>query len=255
MDSIGFVVAMSQEIHPLLHYARGWRRSPFGKYPGYRFELFGRNCGLVNSGIGLDCAILATRALLAEVQPNLLISFGVGGGTEVDLHVGDIVVGRESCQLVASGLVRFRPLARLPDQSYQAMSQAVEPRGAGVVWGTIITTPGSQTIQPKTKLLHPVLDMETAGVAQVAEEMGIPLLALRALSDTPAEPIPFDIEAFTSGKLGPRVGRIASTLFQHPGMILQLIRLGQNTEKAAENAALALIAALGQPMPGEVTSG
>jgi len=120
-----------------------------------------------------------------------------------------------------------------------------------VVWGTIVTTPGSQTILPRPEILHPVLDMETAGVARVAEEMGIPLLALRALSDTPQEPIPFDIEAFTTGKVGTRLHRIARTFLQHPGIIFQLLRLGQNTEKAAQNAALALVTALSQPLPGE----
>lgn len=252
MDTIGLVVAMSQEIHPFLRFARGWNRTTFGKFPGYRFKLFGRDCRLVRSGIGLERAILAARALLADARPQLLISFGVGGGIEADLHVGDVVLGRESCQLDLFGVSQFRPLASLTNLAQEAVAQALQPRGTGLVWGTIVTTPGSQTLQPRAEILHPVLDMETAGVALVAEDMGIPLLALRALSDTPLEPIPFDIEAFTSGKAGTRLVRIAQTLLQHPGIIFQLIRLGQNTEKAAQNAALALVTALSHPLPGEI---
>lgn len=255
MDTIGLVVAMSQEIHPFLRYARGRKRTPIGKFQGYRFELSGRDCLLVRSGIGLERAMLATRALLAEVRPQLLISFGIGGGTEADLHVGDVLLGRESCQLDATGVSQFRPLVLLTENAQKAISQVLQPRRASVVLGTIVTTPGSQNLQPRPELLHPVLDMETAGVAKVAEEMGIALLALRGLSDTPQEPIPFDIEAFTSGKARPRLRRISGTLLQHPGIIFKLIRLSQNTEKAAQNAALALVTALSQPLPGEIKTG
>lgn len=252
METIGLVVAMSQEIRPFLRYARGWKRAAIGKFPGYRFELSGRVCRLVRCGIGLERAILATRALLTEARPQLLISFGVGGGTEADLQVGDVVLGRESYQLEASGMSHFQPLAGLTDSAQKAISQALQPRGASLVSGTIITTPGSQALQPRADLLHPVLDMETAGVARIAREADLPLLAMRALSDTPQEPIPFDIEAFTSGLWSNRLQHIGGTLLQHPGIIFQLIRLGQNTEKAAQNAALALVTALSLPLSGMV---
>jgi len=252
MKTIGFVVAMSQEIHPLLRHIKGWKPARFGKFPGYRFELYGRNCVLVKSGIGMERAILATRALLAEEQPDLLISYGVGGGIETDLHVGDVVLGSISCQLKSSGLDNFLPLFSLTGAALEAITRALKPHGASVACGTIVTTPGSQTLQPSPEILHPVLEMETAGVAEVAKERGIPLLALRALSDTPQEPIPFDIEGFLNGKTSHRLRRILRTFLKHPETIVNVVRLGKNTEKAAENAVLALTAAMSQPMLGEV---
>jgi adenosylhomocysteine nucleosidase len=248
METIGLVVAMPQEVRPLLAYAMGWKRAAIGKFPGYRFELSGRECLLVRCGIGLESAILAGRALLAEVQPKLLVSFGVGGGVTDDLSVGDVVLGRESCELYVAELSNFRPLAPLTDQAQEAITQALRPHDAKVVWGTIVTTPGSQTIQPRPEILHPVLDMETAGVARIATEAGIPLLALRALSDTPREPIPFNIQAFTSGRWSTRLRRMTGTILRHPGILNRLVRLGRNTEKAAQNAALALATALSQPI-------
>jgi adenosylhomocysteine nucleosidase len=246
METIGLVVAMSQEIQPLRPYTEGWKRTAFGTFRGFEFKLSGRNCLLVHSGIGLARATQASQALLREASPRLLISVGVGGGVEDDLHVGDVVLGRESCALVGSNLVDFHPLVGLTGSTLEVLAQALHPYATRLVLGTIITTPGSQSLPPGIQVLHPVLDMETSAVARVAAEAGVPLLALRALSDTPQEPIPFDLEAFTSGRWVTRVRRILGTLLRHPGILPRMLQLGRNTDRAARHAALALVTVLSQ---------
>jgi hypothetical protein len=89
--------------------------------------------------------------------------------------------------------------------------------------------------------------METAGIARVAAEQGIPILALRVVSDGPQEPIPFDLEAVTDEESNLRIGKLIEMVLRHPRIIFQSIRLIRNVERAAENAAIALVAALGQP--------
>jgi len=41
---------------------------------------------------------------------------------------------------------------------------------------------------------NPVLEMETTGIMSAAAEKSIPVLSLRAISDGPRAPIPFDLE-------------------------------------------------------------
>jgi len=46
-----------------------------------------------------------------------------------------------------------------------------------------------------------------------------------------------------------RTGKILRTILGHPQMLTQLMRMSRNTNLAAENAAIALIAALSLPGP------
>jgi len=48
-----------------------------GSFTGYRFRLDGRDCLLVQSGMGLKRAGEVAHALLAAASPQVLVSFGV----------------------------------------------------------------------------------------------------------------------------------------------------------------------------------
>jgi hypothetical protein len=91
--------------------------------------------------------------------------------------------------------------------------------------------------------------METAGIAGVAAEDGLPLLSLRAISDGPRAPIPFDLERMMDKQDNIRSGELLKALVGHPKMLSQLVRMVRNSRLAANTAALALFAALNQPGP------
>jgi adenosylhomocysteine nucleosidase len=91
--------------------------------------------------------------------------------------------------------------------------------------------------------------METAGIAQVAAERGIPLIALRAVSDNPQAPIPLDLEMVYDDEYNLQIGQIIKTVLRHPGMLFRSTQVGRNIRTAADNAAIALVAALSQPLP------
>jgi adenosylhomocysteine nucleosidase len=174
----------------------------------------------------------------------------VAGAVNDDLGIGDVVTARNTCLLDKGIPGQFQRLALLSDAARQAAIQALQPRGARLFSGTAVTTRGSQFVQHQPEEMeNPVLEMETAGIAQVAAEKGIPLLSLRAISDGPQAPIPFCLEAVTDEEYNLRIGKIVKTVLGHPQMVLQFLRLGWNTKKAAENAAIALVAALSQPDP------
>ena len=94
-------------------------------------------------------------------------------------------------------------------------------------------------------LKHPILEMETAGIAQVAAQNGIPFLCIRAISDGPRAPIPFELNVMMDKDANLQIGRILMQIARHPGIILKLSGLMRNSRLAADNAAFALINALG----------
>ena len=250
MGTIGLIAAIPEESQALLRAIHVWEPARVGELRGYRFELSGRECLLIQSGIGLKRAIQTARALLAAARPQLLVTFGIAGAVNADLQVGDVVVAGRSCLLEQGIPGQFRPLVSLPADAWRAAEQVLAGRSARLFSGTALTTRGSQFVQPgRDELAHPILEMETAGIAQVAAEEHIALLALRAISDGPQAPLPFDPEAITDKDYHLRIGVLLKELIRHPGIILQARRINRNVRTAADNAALCLVAALSQSSP------
>ena len=206
-----------------------------------------RDCLLVTTGMGLERAVDGARALLAATKPQLLVSFGIAGAVKDDLRIGDVVVAGHTCSLDRGRLGQPWSLAPLSQAAWNAAAQVLEPEGARLVAGTALTTRGSQLVrQPLQQITHPVLEMETAGIAQVAAEMGIPLVSLRSISDGPQAPIPFDLEAVLDEKYNLRMGVLLLMVLRRPQIIFQSRQMLRNSRMAADHAARALVAALSQ---------
>ena len=250
MEIIGILVAMSQERDALLHFIKQREPAALGPYRCQRFRLGERDCWLLTSGMGIARAARATQVLIEAIHPTLLVSVGVAGGVAPDLGIGDVVVSRNTCQLENSRLSPFQSLAALSEPAWQAVEQALWPRNVRLLAGTAITTRGAQFIDSQdVQMDNPILEMETIGIARIATEKRLPLLSMRAISDGPQSPIPFDLEAALDEQFNLRVGGILKTLLAHPRILPQLLRMGRNTSLAAQNAAIALLAALSRPDP------
>jgi adenosylhomocysteine nucleosidase len=250
METVGIIAAMSPESDAALRLIQRHEHSTVGSFRCDRFRLLDRDCLLFTSGMGLKRAAQATRALIESNCPQLLVSVGVAGAVNPDLEIGDVIIARNTCLLDQGLPGPFQPLALLSDAAWQAAEQALRPRRARLLSGTAITTRGSQFVQRQPEqMTNPVLEMETMGIVRIAMEQGIPLLSLRGISDGPRTPIPFDLEAAMDEDYNLRTGEIIKSVLCHPKAMLQLGQMGRNTRKAAENAAIALMAALSQPEP------
>lgn len=247
METIGIIVAMSLERDAVLRLVEKGECSRLGSFRCDRFGLAGRDCWLLTSGMGPERAAQAACALMEAARPQLLVSVGVAGAVNADLEIGDVVAARNVCQLDKGLLGSFQPLALLSEAAWHAAEQALQPRRAHLFFGTAVTTSGSQFVvhQPED-MTNPVMEMETTGIARVAADRGIPLLSLRAISDGPRAPIPFDLEVMMDKDYNLRVGEIFKTLVGHPRKLPQMLHMGRNTRLAAGNAAMALVTALSQ---------
>jgi adenosylhomocysteine nucleosidase len=250
METIGLIAAMPQESEALLRHIKEWKHAALGPFRGYRFQLMDHNCLLVTSGMGLKRAMNTARVLLAGSSLHLLISFGIAGAVNDNLQIGDVVVARSTCLLDKSLPSQVWSLASLSEEAWNAASQALQPDGARLLAGTAITTRGSQVVlQGLVQMAHPVLEMETAGIAQVTAEFGIPLVSIRSISDGPQSPIPFDLETILDEKDNLLIGKMIVMVLRHPQIILQSRQMMKNSRKAADHAARALVAILNQPSP------
>jgi nucleoside phosphorylase len=250
MELIGLIAAMPQESAALLRIVKNWKRVTLGPLRGGRFHLLERECLLVTSGMGQSRAMQAARALLAAINPQILVSFGIAGAVEDDLRIGDVVIAGNSYLLEGGATCQHQPLGSLTTPAWEAAEKAVMSEGGRLFAGTAITTRGSQVIMDAIETMpHPILEMETAGIAQVAAEKGIALISIRAISDGPQSPIPFDLESMLDEKYNFRVTKMLWVALRHPRIILQSRRMMKNSRIAADQAAKALVAVLNQPLP------
>ncbi len=239
------IAAMAEECRPLLQLVQNVEAYRQGIFPGYRFKLGGRDCLLVQSGIGMKRAADAARTLMAETNPRMLVSFGIAGAVENDLQIGDVVAVRSVLLLEGGKQGQPARLAAFSEEVQEAITRALQPRRVRLVWGTALTTRGSQAIQlDLPEMENPVLEMETAAIAQVTAQHSVPLLALRAISDNPAQPLPINPDAVMDENYRLQIGKMIRILILHPKILLRVSQMQRNSALAAENAALAVRAAL-----------
>jgi len=187
----------------------------------------------VQSGIGYKRAAAATRLLVHRFTPQALVSFGFAGGLLPGIAPGTLIIG---AQLVQEARPRETPL----EANHELVEQFVAAaRGAGLCFrqGKLITALHLiADIPSKAALAHTsgacAVDMETAGVAEVARQAGLAWVAVRAVVDTAEEALPaaclHTLRADGRVALGPLV----RALWRSPRLLHHFVWLGCRTKTA-----------------------
>jgi len=245
--NIAIITAMPEEFNAVAACLGSGTAKKRGRLKTCSFSCEGHRIMLVESGMGFDNAARAAESVIRDLEPELLISAGFCGGIAPELRVGDLVVAKRMVIVSENGLEELpseTPAAALNFAARQTAS------GVRVFSGTFA---GTAVITPKAKLAEmlsnrypcPVVEMESAAIALVAAENGIPLIALRSVSDPAHEELGFSLDEFCDSSLRIRPGRVLLTILRKPRIIPQLIRLAGNSRTAARS----LTEALGQLLP------
>uniref|UniRef100_A0A831UCV0 Phosphorylase n=1 Tax=Geobacter metallireducens TaxID=28232 RepID=A0A831UCV0_GEOME len=246
MATIGLIAAMPDEIRPLLRLVKPWERSHSGRFSLRRLRTGNANLCLVESGIGVDRAAAASEALVAAASPAVIVSFGFGGAALPGLRVGELAVGMSSWLDGPQGLVRCLGIDRA---LAEGLAAELDRRCGGAARCDIITASrilrkGDLAKRLPTAIASPVLDMETAAVAEACRRHGIPLVSLRAISDAAAEELAFSLDEFTDDEMAVRPLKVLATITRKPWIIPQLLRLARNSRAAGKQLAGGVLAAV-----------
>jgi nucleoside phosphorylase len=243
VNTVAFLAAMRIETRPFLRRIGRYRRGSIGRFTCYRFSIHAQPCVLVETGVGRSRAADAVEALLHVETPELVVSFGIAGAPLAGLRVGDVVFGLSVCELEGGIPGPLRPLAQMPSKAWQAAELATQFSGAQVLRGVMVTTRAEQIID-WTRSENPVLEMETSAIAEVCAKAGIPLAALRSVSDSRDDPLPFDLPYFVDDQHQVITRRFLAAILRRPSLLTALLRLRGNAVRAAEAAAAAVVAAV-----------
>lgn len=184
---------------------------------------------ILHTGVGIGMAERRLRTYLADSSPEYLIAAGFAGGTRSDQRVGEIILGDN-----------YSDPALLAEAEQRL-------RGLTVRRGKIFTAPEVvDTLAARTELWQREsvigVEMETRVIAAIASERGIPVLALRSVSDTPERPFPlppailFDVQRQRT-----LLRRLSSYLAGNPRALPRLIRFSRQIATARHALADALL--------------
>lgn len=163
---------------------------------------------LAHTGVGPAAAATSVAALLAFHRPRLLISTGFAGGLDPDLIAGDLLI---ATNVSAPALV--------------AQNRALLAGDPRAHFGALTSQPSAaESVAEKAALARSTgalgVDMETAAIAAACARVGVPLLAVRAISDSALTPLPVPFaEWFDLAAQRPRPLALVNYLAHHPAQI------------------------------------
>jgi adenosylhomocysteine nucleosidase len=158
------------------------------------------------SGIGQENAQNAAQIAIFELKPSRVIAAGFCGALDPSLKVGDVVM---------SQILTVDRLVGDPVEKARYFAQ--------------------------TRIR--VVDMESAAIAKVCAERGIPFTAVRAVSDTSDTALsPELVQLLSGGEVSIR--RAILALLRRPSLLKEFLRLSRDTKLAADQLATALASLL-----------
>jgi adenosylhomocysteine nucleosidase len=181
---------------------------------------------VVLTGVGQRAAAAAIETVFQD-RPDVCIASGLAGGLNEALRVADII---------AAGRVRDSDGCRI-DSDPRLLALAVR-RGASAVnmySSPIMLVSGEQ--KRRMSVVADAVDMESTVILGRSRRLGIPCIAIRAISDPATLDVPLDLnQTLTdSGRFSPV--RMIAAVARRPRAVPGLVRLGFDGRRAA--AALA----------------
>ena len=194
-----------------------------------RRVIAGRRVILTHTGIGTVAAEKSVRALLAAHRPRWLLSTGYAGALDPALAHGEL--------FLATNFTAPELLAR-----------STAHRGILTTQATAAETPLAKAALARATGAQAV-DLETSAIARVCAEHGIPMLSLRAISDTAGAEIPVPLHiSYDLARQRPRILALLAFLVGNPSRIPPFMRFVRGLAPARAALTTAVVAIIeGEP--------
>jgi len=192
-------------------------------------EIDNREIEVFHTGVGEKVCRERTARFLQDRQLDCLISAGFAGALNNQLNVGDLLLAKNFSTADLSGTLYS--LANLP-----------------IHIADLLTVPLMiDSSEERKKIARATgaaaVDMETKFIARACAEHGVPLLSLRAISDTPRQRFPAPAHVlFNIERQRTSVVKLVLYLCKHPTRLRGLIRFESQISRARETLTKALVA-------------
>jgi nucleoside phosphorylase len=207
---VGIVAALAREVDSLVRGKRPTRVIAEGRRIAvYETDSWVAACG----GIGREAAQASAEVLVEKYKVNTLMSCGLSGALIPQLKLPQTFIA-----------------GRVIDAA--STREWSNPAGAvTLVSAASILGPAAKR-ELASKFSAQAVDMEAAAVAEVAEQAGIPFVALKSISDELDFPLP-PLQRFVKADGSLAMGRLLVFLLFHPGQWPAVIALARNSRRAS----------------------
>jgi nucleoside phosphorylase len=231
-----------EELRPFLRTV-SHRRASFqgGKAWNFQERNFTGLAFLTGMG-GTAPRVLITRALAAH-PPDVVIVAGFGGALTPLPPPTGLLIASECWRLPPPGGLLL-PIGFSPPAPPASLASLLQANGLSAFTGASVTTP---VVTPKASLpdqvFHlprPVLDLETAEIAAIAQIYNLPCLTVRAITDGAGEEIQQFLADIINQYQGVPLSRLLPALLADPRRVQYCFHLWCRSHLAAQNLARAL---------------
>jgi len=194
-----------------------------------RGKIDNRAIEIFHTGVGEKVCRQRMAQFLQDRQLDCLISAGFAGALNNQLNVGDLLLAQNFSTVELSKTRSL--LVNLP-----------------IHVANLLTVPSMiDSNEERNKIARATgaaaVDMETEFIARACAEHGVPLLSLRAISDTPRQRFPAPAHVlFNIERQRTSVVRLVLYLLRHPTRLPGLIRFMSQITRARESLTKALVA-------------
>jgi len=183
------------------------------------------------TGIGEATALKAveTSRFLGDMKPHLLISSGFAGGLKPEFTAGAIIAPEKT-----------RTLKNHINIDSDVLAREVALRfGAAPIQNLITVDRLVKTAEEKSRLAFfgEAVDMESAIVMSRFAREGIPVLALRAISDVSGEDLPLDFDRCLTPHGAIKPLNLVNQIVRRPGNLPEIMRFGKQSLEARQKMA------------------
>lgn len=199
MKRIAFIIAMQEEIEPLLKQLEYSKCENIKGFDVLFCTYKTLEIALIKCGIGKVNAAIATTLIDAAFSPDLVINVGSSAGLEASLMPGDIVIADELSYYDVDVTVFNYEMGQVPKMPafYKADSPTLRflknlyksIMAPAVKFGLILS--GDSFLMCSKKILEirkhfptvHAVDMESTAIAQTCHRLGLPFLIIRSITD------------------------------------------------------------------------
>jgi nucleoside phosphorylase len=172
---------------------------------------------------------------LARERVRAVVNIGLAGALTPSLECGDLIIAQE---------VRGRD-SICPTASLLKAATRIQLQGSKIYAGTIITldkilcraSEKQQLAQQLSPGTIACVDMESAAVAEVCQQLQTPCLIVRSISDRSAEDLPLDFNRCRKKAGNLDLFRLLFLALQQPTSFYGLLELRRRSRRSAEHLA------------------
>ncbi|MHB9782784.1 5'-methylthioadenosine/adenosylhomocysteine nucleosidase [Streptococcus sp. 10F2] len=208
---IGIIAAMPQELATLLEQLENDQKHLYLRQVYHTGHLGRHEVVLVESGIGKVMSAMTVAVLAQEFKVDAVINTGSAGAVAKGLAVGDIVVADRLAYHdvdvtafgYAYGQMAQQPLYFETSNYFQSVFKDVlEEQGQTYQMGLIATGDSFVASSDRLEMIKTAfpdvlaVEMEGAAIAQAAHSINLPVMVIRAMSDTAEQDAAISFDEF-----------------------------------------------------------